>query len=53
LSIHHSPSRVRPVRTIVRGSTSRTYQKREINRPRSIPLIMSSSDTAGAELSKM
>ena len=25
LSIHHSPSRVRPVITMVRGSTSRTY----------------------------
>jgi hypothetical protein len=53
LSIHHRPSRVRPVTTIVRGSTRRTYQNREISRPRGVALIMSSSDVAGPVLSRM
>ena len=52
-SIHHSPSRVNPVRTSVRGSTRRTYQNREINRPRCMPLISSSIDTGGCALSRM
>src|SRR5688572_3800438 len=52
-SMYQIPSRVNPVCNAVRGSTPRMYQKRPSSIPRSIDLIMSSSDTAGAELSMM
>ena len=52
-STHHSPSRVSPVRTMVRGSTSRTYQKREMTRPRAMPLIIASIDAGGCVPSTM
>ena len=43
-SMRNVPSRVRPVKRIVRGSTGRRYQRRVTRTPRAVDLIMSSID---------